>query len=345
MENAEFDLKPERPKVPTREELFRVDLNLLVVLRTLLETRSVTRTAEQSRMSQPAVSRALRKLRQVFDDTLLVKSGTIMRPTIRGSALLDPLQKALAEVAGVLADRPAFNPSTTDRTFRIATTDYGATVILPRLVDLMVTEAPHASIEIVPVDAQTFKNLGEINIDVALYSDNPVPPTLRARDLFRERFGCLLRKGHPALKNTRPKISLQDYLAFPHALVTVTGGRSGPVDTALAARGHARHMAVRIPYFATAALLVANSDIILTIPHRAARMFSTDPRLRLVEPPLALPEFGYRMVWHERAHAEPDHAWLRELIVRATRLESPTALSGVPGSKQPNVVRRARKRG
>jgi DNA-binding transcriptional LysR family regulator len=240
------------------------------------------------------------------------------------------LQKALAEVAGVLADRPDFDPLTTDRTFRIATTDYGATVILPRLTDLMITEAPKASIEIAPVDAQTFRNLGEVDIDIALYSDNPVPPSLRARDLFREHFGCLLRHGHPAVENAlQSKISLEDYLAYPHALVTVTGGRSGPVDTALAALGHARHVAVRIPYFATAALLVANSNIILTIPHRAAQLFSTDQRLCLVEPPLELPEFGYRMVWHERVHAEPDHAWLRELIVRATHLESPTALSGM----------------
>jgi DNA-binding transcriptional LysR family regulator len=308
--------------MPADEDLFRVDLNLLVVLKTLLETRSVTRTAERSGMSQPAVSRALAKLREIFDDTLLVKSGTVMRPTIRAGELLEPVQKALAGVTDVLATRPPFDPSSTERVFRIATTDYGATVILPCLAGLMFTAAPRSSVEIVPVDGQTFKNLGETNVDLALYSDNPVPPNLRTRDLFRETFGCLVRAGHPALdRSEHGRMRLEDYVAASHILVTVVGGRTGPVDTALAALGHSRHVAVRIPYFATAALVAASSDLVLTIPHRAAENFSDDSRLRLVEPPLELPNFGYRMVWHERVHAEPDHAWLRQLVLRAARSE------------------------
>lgn len=309
--------------MPANDNLFRVDLNLLVTLRTLLETRSVTRTAEQSGMSQPAVSRALAKLRRTFDDALLVKAGTVMRLTVRGSELLAPVQKALAGVSEVLAGRPDFDPSSTDRVFRIATTDYGATVILPRLADLMFSEAPRASLEITPVDGQTFKSLGDVNVDLALYSDNPLPPSLRTRDLFRERFACLVRAGHPAVRRSGDgRMTMEDYVAFSHILVTVVGGRTGPVDTALAAFGRSRHVAVRIPYFATAALVASTSDLILTIPRRAAENFSGDHRLSLVEPPLELPSFDYRMVWHERTHAEPDHAWLRRLILKAARSDS-----------------------
>lgn len=315
------------------DDLFRVDLNLLVVLKTLLETRSVTKTAERSGMSQPAVSRALAKLRKIFDDALLVKSGTVMRPTIRAGELLEPVQRALIGVTDVLAPRLPFDPSSTERVFRIATTDYGATVIMPRLAGLMFAVASKASVEIVPVDGQTFKNLGETNIDLVLYSDNPVPPSLRTRDLFRETFACLVRAGHPALdRSENGRIRLDDYVAASHILVTVGGGRTGPVDTALAALGYRRHVAVRIPYFATAALVAVSSDLILTIPHRAAENFSDDNRLRLVEPPLELPNFGYRMVWHERAHGEPDHAWLRRLVLRAVRLESESSDS--PGSSR-----------
>ncbi|SDD40519.1 LysR family transcriptional regulator [Belnapia rosea] len=308
--------------MPADDDLFGTDLNLLVLLRTLLETRSVTRTAERSGMSQPAVSRALGRLRVMFDDALLVKSGTTMRPTIRGGALLEPLQRALVGVGGVLSERPAFDPARTDRTFRVATTDYGAIVILPRLAELMGTEAPKASIEIGPVDDQTFRSLGETDIDLALYSDNPVPPSLRSRDLFRERFGCLVRHGHPAAARSEGgRLRLEDYLAFSHILVTVVGGRLGTVDIALAAIGHTRHVAVRIPYFATAALVAASSDLILTIPQRAAATFSGGSRLCMLGPPVELPEFGYRMVWHERVHAEPDHAWLRRLILKAVHPE------------------------
>ncbi|MBH0239440.1 LysR family transcriptional regulator [Methylobrevis albus] len=305
------------------DDLFRIDLNLLVVLKTLLETRSVTRTAERSGMSQPAVSRALAKLRLIFDDALLVKSGTIMRPTIRGGELLEPAQQALAGLRDLLATRPPFDPASTDRVFRIATTDYGATVVLPRLAGLMFTAAPKASVQVVPIDGQAFRNLGEANVDLAFYSDNPVPPNLRTRDLFRETFACLVRAGHPALQRAEEgRMRLEDYVAAAHILVTVGGGKAGPVDTALAALGLSRHVAVRIPYFATAALVTASSDLVLTIPRRAATNFADDSRLRLVEPPLELPNFGYRMVWHERVHGEPDHAWLRRLVLRAARLEA-----------------------
>jgi DNA-binding transcriptional LysR family regulator len=233
---------------------------------------------------------------------------------------MEPLQKALAGVSLVLAGRAPFDPSSSDRVFRIATTDYGAAVILPRLASLMISAAPKASLEIVPVDGQTFRLLGEIDVDLALYSDNPVPPNLRTRDLFRERFGCLLRAAHPAIgRSDHGHLGLDDYLAFSHILVTVVGGRTGPVDTALAALGRTRHIAVRIPYFATAALVAASSDLLLTIPRRAAENFADDRRLRLVEPPLELPNFGYRMVWHQRVHAEPEHVWLRRLILRAAR--------------------------
>ncbi|RJF78619.1 LysR family transcriptional regulator [Rhodopseudomonas palustris] len=308
------------------ENLHRIDLNLLVVLRTLLETRSVTKTAQQTGMSQPAVSRALAKLREVFGDALLVKAGTVMRPTVRGSQLLEPVQKALAGIADVLAERPAFDPLRSERVFRIATTDYGATVILPRLAGLLGVEAPRASVEIVPVDGQTFKTLGETDVDLALYSDNPVPPHLHARDLFRETFACLLRAGHPAIADAEQgRISLDDYVAASHILVSIVGGGPGTVDNALAVLGRSRHVAMRIPYFATAALLAASSDLVLTIPRRAAENFSDDSRLCVVEPPLQLPNFGYRMVWHERVHAEPDHAWLRRLVLRAVRLEEAPA--------------------
>jgi DNA-binding transcriptional LysR family regulator len=309
-----------RGKIATKDDLSRVDLNLLVVLSMLLETRSVTRTAEQSGMSQPAVSRALAKLRVIFDDALLVKAGTVMRPTVRATALVEPLHSALAGVSSVLAGRAAFDPASTERVFRIATTDYGAAVILPRLAALMGAAAPKASLDVVHVDNQTFRQLGEADVDLALYSDNPVPPNLRTRDLFQERFGCLLRAGHPAIGRAEGGgIRLEDYVTFSHILVTVVGGRTSTVDTALAAIGHGRHIAVRLPYFATAALVAATSDLFLTIPRRAAENFADDDRLRLLEPPVELPSFGYRMVWHERVHSEPDHAWLRRLILSAVR--------------------------
>jgi DNA-binding transcriptional LysR family regulator len=306
------------------QELRNVDLNLLVVLRSLLETRSVGRTAQALGMSQPAVSRALASLRDIFKDRLLVKTGSAMHPTARAHEMIEPLQNVLTTVSGFLEPPDHFEPGTTERCFRIATTDYGATVVLPRLSRLFYAEAPKAALEVLPFGAQPFVDLGGGDLDLVLYSDNPVPQALMTRDLFRETFACLVRTGHPALaSNPDGVLSLDDYLYYSHILVTVIGGRTGPVDTALANLGRERRIGLWLPYFATAALAAANSDLVLTMPRRAAAAFTEMSGLQLLKPPIQLGEFSYRMVWHERVHREPAHVWLRRLILDATREVAP----------------------
>jgi DNA-binding transcriptional LysR family regulator len=304
--------------------LRQVDLNLLVVLRTLLETRSVSRSAQRLGMSQPAVSRSLAALRAAFGDPLLVKSGATMQPTARALEMTEPLQNVLAAVSGFLRPPDQFDPTTTERVFRIATTDYGATVVLPPLGRAFYVQAPGAGLEIVPLGRQSFADLGSGDLDLVLYSDNPVPGALRTRDLFSESFACLVRTGHPAAaSSSKGRLSLDDFLAWSHILVTVTGGRTGPVDEALAAVGHRRKIGLWLPYFATAALVAARSDLILTMPRRAAEAFGAMSSLELVQPPIELSQFSYRIVWHERVHNEPAHAWLRHLIAEAARDQVP----------------------
>ena len=168
-------------------ELARVDLNLLVVLHTLLATRSVTRTAERLGSSQPAVSRSLAKLRHLFGDRLMVKGASGMMPTLRAEAMIEPLAGLLGNVETFLL-KPKFDPSVTDRVFRIATTDYGALAVLPNIAARLAREAPNAAIEIVSFSREVFRTLAEGQIDCLLYSDNPVPGSFRTRELFRESF-------------------------------------------------------------------------------------------------------------------------------------------------------------
>lgn len=294
-----------------------IDLNLLIVLRSLLATSSVGRTAKRLGISQPAASRALAALRMQFDDPLFVKSGAIMRPTPRALALREPLEDVLSGVARVLEPPAVFDPGVSQRRFCIASTDYGATVVLPALAGRFVEEAPHAALDIQPLGPTSFDDLGGGELDLVFYSDNPVPEALRATEIFRERFACLVRAGHPAAADGR--LGLERFLAHDHILVTVKGGRTGPVDRALAKHGLERRIALVLPYFAAAALAAATSDLVLTMPRRAAVAFADAMGLTVLEPPVALSDFGYRIVWHERVHHDPGHAWLRRTIANVVR--------------------------
>lgn len=299
--------------------LRRLDLNLLLVLAAVLETRNVTLAAAQLNMSQPSVSRALARLRDVFADELFVKGARGVIATPRALLLQKPLANLLALMESVI-DTPAFDPTTTSRVFVIATTDYGALALLPQLSARLGRLAPNAGIDIRPFSPDAFRRLGEGDIDLVLYSDDAIPAGLHAEKLFDETYTSLVRANHPLLLHTRSKeISLDQFLAHPHVLVNVLGGRTGSVDEVLARLGHRRHIALWLPYFATAALVIARRDFILTLPDRAVQQLAGAMNLVSFTPPIPLDGYGYQMVWHERAHRDDGSIWLRQEVLRAAQ--------------------------
>ncbi len=299
-------------------DFLKVDLNLLVILRALLQTRSVSLTAERLGLSQPAVSRALARLRGQFGDRLLIKGGQSMTPTRFAEQIAGPLSGALSGLETFLDGDPAFDPATTERVFRIATTDYGAIAVMPGVLPLLRAAAPSAGMELVPFNREAFRKLGEGDLDIVLYSDDPVAPHLHKGLLFTEDYVCVVRAGHPVIKACdEDRIPLDDYLAHGHALVTVFGGRSGVIDDALAQLGRRRHIAIWLPYFATAALLAAASDLVLTVPRRVAVASAAQLGLVILHPPFNLDPFGYQLVWHERTDGDAGCVWLRSLCLSA----------------------------
>ena len=287
-----------------------LDFATLRVLQSLFETHNTTKTAERLNLSQPTVSRALAKLRLALGDPILVKGPGGLVPSERAEIIRTQLMTVMAMMDAFLT-RPTFDPKSASRVFRLSTTDYGALVLLPRLIPLLAKSAPHVAIEILPFSADVFRHLGDGQTDLALYSDDDVPLPLRSRTLFRENYSCLVRKGHPILKGD---LGLDNFLAWPHALVSVLGGRAGVVDDALSALGRRRNITMWIPYFATTALVIAKSDMILTVPNRAAEQLKQAGTLVLFPPPLVIEPFDYRLLWHERSHADRGHYWLREAI-------------------------------
>ncbi len=295
-------------------DLLRHNVSHLVVFQSLLRTGNVTATAGELHMSQPAVSRALAHLREMFGDPLFVRAPGGVGPTDRATQLAPRVCELVDGLSELIAPQN-FDLASTEREFRIATTDYGAGTVVLDIARAFSAQAPRASLEVVPFSSDVFRDLADGRLDLVLYADAPVPESLKTEILFRESYSCLCRKDHPVIKELKNgAIPMGSFLAWPHALVTVFGGRFGLIDTLLKDEGKERHIALRLPYFSTAPLIVARSDMLLTLPTRTARYFAENHNLECLNAPVEVPEFGYIQVWHKRTELDPAAMWLRKLI-------------------------------
>jgi DNA-binding transcriptional LysR family regulator len=294
-----------------------LDLNLLRALDMLLEERNVTRAAERLGLTQPAMSHALARLRGHFGDPLLVRVPGGVKPTPRAAAMAVPLHQAISAVARAVSDPTAFDPARATRSFTIATDDYLERILLPTLLRRLWKDAPGVDLRIVPVGMRPAEELAAGQTDLAISVAGVIGPlaSIYTQSLFTERFLCAMRRGHPLAKKRR--LTLDQFVSCPHALVAPGGRPSSVVDRALAKLGRKRRVAISIPHFLAAPAIVASSDVILTMGKRLAKAAGRD--LHLTEAPLALSGFTVAMFWHERQQVDQAHQWLRMLVTDAAR--------------------------
>lgn len=299
-----------------------LDLNLLVALRALLAERHVTRAAARVGLSQPAMSHALARLRELLGDPLLVRTPSGMRPTARAEAMAGPLDRALEDLSRVLASPAPFEPSRSTRKFRIATSDYIELVLLPRLLARIWSEAPGVDVRVTSHTGDAGEALAEARVDLAIGPfgefGSDEPQGLRLQRILADRFVCVVREDHPVVKK---RLSLDDFVSLPHALVSPRGVTGSVVDTALASLGKKRRVAIEIPHFLVAPHVVRETDVVLTLAQRVAQALTPLLGLRQVAPPLELPGFSMSMVWHDRQHDDPAHTWLRRMIAAVAKAQ------------------------
>ncbi len=293
-----------------------LDLRALRLLGSILETRSVTRTAEAFGLSQPATSRALEQLRRALGDRLVVRGSTGGALTPRAQALV-PLVKDAIEAVGRVFALPTFDPATAEALVRVATTDYGAAVVLAPLAGHLARAAPGVSIDVVPWSADTLAGLEQGQLSFALYADSGLPNDFHTRDLFEEGYSCLLRSGHPALARLegRESTAAEVLGGYARAVMMFPDGRRILVDdvvSRLTATSEGR-ATLRTPYFLSGPLALQHSDLIMCVPSRAARLLARMGGLARVDLP-NVPGFTYRLVWHERSHMDPLHVWMRKIV-------------------------------
>ncbi len=302
-------------------KLRAVDLNLLTLLGALLRHASVTRAATELGMSQPAVSRALGRLRALLGDGLLVRGpGGALLPTPRAQALAPRVAALLAEAADLVT--PAgFDPGQLRSVMRLAATDHDTLMLLPRLVPRLATEAPGLALRILPITATTPEELAAGRVDLVFsVLGQPLPGSLRQLPLYRDGFVTLLRAGHPALGAW----SLDRYCALDHILVSVTGSGTGAVDEALAAQGRRRRVALWLPHFHAAMRMVAVTEMAVTLPRSLALLDEAGGGLAarglaMRDPPLPVPGFTITAIWPEVLANAPAHRWLRGHVAQAAR--------------------------
>lgn len=282
-----------------------IDLNLLTALDALLVTQSVTRAAKELGRTQPAVSHALRRLRELLGDELLVRTPRGMQATPRGHELRPAVRAALEAAEVVLQAAPVFDPARAERTFAVAMADQASFLLLPPLYERLTREAPGVKIEVRP----GLQGLGD-DIDLAIGVFRDRPAGVRDEPLFEEQFACVIRRGSAA---SRGPFDLKRYLALPHLLIAPRGLPGSPLDDALARAGQRRRVVLTVPHFLVAPHVIASTDLVWTAPAGLARAFAHLP-LAVREPPFRLDGFTVSMRWHARLDRDPGLAWLRGML-------------------------------
>lgn len=293
-------------------DTMRLDLNLLLTLEALLAEQNVTKAASRLHLSQPAVSAQLNRLREMFDDPLLLPARRGMRPTDKALELLVPLRESLDQLRQTIYSHQDFYPDRANLTVTIACTDYiQATEVMPLVLALR-EKAPGVRIAVRHLDmSQLDQQLARGEVDLVFASHDSFHTQLRTRHLFDESYVLIGRRNHPGLKAGLP---LEEFVKLEHIIVSPSGGSfSTPIDDALAAFGHKRNVVMSAASFLFIPEIVQKSSLVALIPRRLLQMHSES--LTTIELPWLAEQFDICLIWHERSHNHAGHRWVRELIV------------------------------
>lgn len=292
----------------------RLDLNLLYVLVALADQRSVSGAAAKLGKSQPGVSSALAKMRAFFADPLFVRAGNTMQPTPRGVDLIAAARDVLARVGDGIVAAPGFDPQQSMRTVTLALSDVGEVVFLPAILRELRRVLPNAGVRSVSLPAAELpRELESGAIDLAIgYFPDLQRSNFFQQTLFSDTFASLIRADHPIAAR---RLTIKQFLQLEHAVVRAETRTEEVIERFLARQKLRRRVVLETPHFASAPIIVAQSDLIVTVPEPLARYFcSVSAQVRLVELPFAPPRIPLKQFWHRKFHHDARSRWLRTLI-------------------------------
>jgi len=286
-----------------------LDLNLLLVLHALLKERNVTRAASRLFIGQPAVSGALKRLRHAFGDDLFVRTSHGMEPTPRALELAAVIGPLLGSLQQALSARPSFDPSTSDRVFRIGLSDSLEVALMPALMQRLAQTAPKARVISRVSDrlhSAALLDSGEVELAVGVLQD--VPTWQRRRSLFDWTFVCVFNPQHVRVRAKR--ITLAEYLRYPHVITSFDASLSGFIDDRLKERGLARRVVFSSPHFATSPLIVRQMPAIATVPTFIAATWRDALGLSVSPVPIDVPTYAVEASWTAANDGDAGLQWL-----------------------------------
>jgi len=304
-------------------QLNRFDLNLLIALDALLHEKNVTRAAERVFVSQPAMSAALQKLREFFDDQLLVRVGRDMQLTPRGLSLVEPVREALLRIQATLGTQPSFDPRTVQRTFTLIVSADALLRVMPAVFRRLCNEAPGIRCHVEHFSETTLSRLeyGDADLflglnSLRLFGLREFPESLRIVDLRPVRWMCAVAKDHPTVGE---QITEEQYLALPHVFGWPSGHTipleelvrrllSAELDVRATTQG-----LLEIPF------MIAGTQMVATLPEHLARTLAQLAPVKLMPVPFETPDTREVVIWHKRNEPDPGHAWLRDIVIAAAR--------------------------
>lgn len=294
-------------------ELRQIDLNLLVIFNQLLLDRRVSTTADKLGLSQPAVSNALKRLRTLLKDELFVRTAKGMEPTPYAMHLVEPIGYALGTLQNALNQRDSFDPATSQRTFTLGLTDIGEIYFMPTLMETLSRVAPHIKISTL---RHHTGHLGEDmaagTVDIAVGLLPNLTTGFFQRRLFKQRYVCVFRQGHPLADNP---ISMAQYKSLSHVGVTSANTGHSEVDAWLQRKGIERQIQLHVPHFVAVGHILQSSDLIATVPERFADKCAGPFQLETSPLPFKLPDIAINLFWHAKYNREPANMWLRQRMV------------------------------
>ena len=292
----------------------KFDLNLLRVFDAVWRHGRLRLASEELELSQPALSHSLKRLRERIGDPLFVKVPTGMQPTARAVQLAPVVQSILANVREHVLATPGFDPTSARRSFTIAMTDVGEMALLPKLLGRLMSKAPAVDICTVsmpPRDLVVAFQKGQVDLAIGYFPDMSGLDILQQR-LFSDGFVCVVRAGHPEVHE---RLTQKQFRNLPHAVVKTEGRSQEIVEQYLKQHGIRRRELLRSPHFLSIPMVIASTDLVLTVPAPIGELFRQIADLQVLQPPFPIPSVDVKQYWHRYQQSDPGNRWLRSIVV------------------------------
>nr|WP_179998585.1 LysR family transcriptional regulator [Acinetobacter sp. YH12239] len=289
-----------------------IDLSLIKVFIIIYQTQNISHAAERLNLSQPSVTYNLNRLRKMLNDQLFVRDKFGVKPTKLAQSLYPSFYEAIVKIDMAIDSAKHFDPLTSSKVFRLGISDLGEICLLPSLIEYLEQHAPHIKLEIEEIHSEKVEEwLVEGFLDVAVFnSSHTIMPNIESRNLFEERYVCIAKKEHPRIQH---KLSMEDYLSEKHVAIKSSTGHI-EIDQRLKELGHSRQIMLEVPHFSVLQNVVKHSELLVTLPSRAAKVYQQHTDIQIFELPFEVRPFNVSVNWYNHKDDLDARKWFCKIL-------------------------------